>query len=147
MAVNSIIEGVRGYIAACPLLSSIEIKKRHIDWTDETAGNYGICPDGDTLIKGFISGGGNGKRLYSFSIFIRQTAFEDYQRLANSKFIEDLQAWCEAQSKLKNFPTLPTGCNPTKITTENGMIFEFDKTGKTGQYQIPFKLFYIKTGG
>ncbi len=143
----SIISGVRDYIAACPLLSSITAKNRHIDWTDETAGNYGISPDGDTLEKKFITGTGHGKRLYCFSIFIRQFSFEDYQRLANSEFIEGLQSWCESQSKLKVLPTLPIGSTPTRITAENGMIFEIDKAGKTGLYQIPFKLYYNKTGG
>ena len=71
----SIIAGVRDYIAACSLLSSITVKNRHIDWTDETAGNYGISPDGDTLEKKFITGAGHGKRIYSFFHFYQTIYF------------------------------------------------------------------------
>lgn len=139
---TSIIQSVREYIATCPLLSEIPVSKKAIDWTDETADNYGITPDGDSLLKGFISGGGNGKRQYAFALFVRKFTLTDLNNLANSEFLERLQAWCDTQTKLKNFPEMPLGCTPTKITASNGFLFELDKTGKTGLYQIQFKLIY-----
>ena len=46
----------------------------------------------------------------------------------------------------KNFPVMPKGCTPTKLSAANGSLFERDKTGNTGLYQIQFKLSYIKKG-
>ena len=44
MAVTSIIEGLRNYLAECPLLAEIPVKDRHVDWTKaDIDGNYGIC--------------------------------------------------------------------------------------------------------
>ena len=141
----SIIESVREYMAECPLLAEIPLKSRYIDWTSSTANNYGIIVDGDVLIKSFISGGG--KHEYNFALFVRKFAKEDVDRLANTEFMERLQDWCNKQNAAKNFPAMPKGCTPTKLSAENGMLFERDKTGNTGLYQIQFKLNYIKSGG
>lgn len=142
MAVQTIIEGIRQYIASCPLLSEIPISEKNIDWTDGTKQNYGIVPDSDILLKGFISGGGNGKRQYAFALQVRKFTTSDVENLANSEFIERLQRWCDTQTKLKNFPEMPSGCTPTKITAENGFLFELDKNGKSGLYQLQFNLIY-----
>lgn len=142
MAVTTIIEGVRAYIASCPLLAEIPVSSKGVDWTDESNKNYGIMPDSDQLLKGFISGGGNGKRQYAFALFVRNFTTSAVENLANAEFIERLQQWCDTQTKLKNFPEMPLGCTPTKITAENGFLFELDKNGKTGLYQIQFKLIY-----
>ena len=140
----SIIDSVREYIAACPLLDEIPVKARHVDWTSGDADNYGIMFDSDNLVKSFISGGG--KHEYNFALFVRRFAKEDVDRLANSEFMERLQDWCGKQNREKNFPAMPKGCTPTKLSAENGMLFERDKTGNTGLYQIQFKLSYIKKG-
>ncbi|MBP1560369.1 MAG: hypothetical protein J6C96_03890 [Oscillospiraceae bacterium] len=140
----SIIKGVREYMAACPLLAEIPLKDRHIDWTSDTAGNYGIFVDSDVLAKPFISGGG--KYEYNFVLQARLSTL-DGKMLENAEFVERMGDWCAAQSAAKNFPAMPKGCTPTKLSAANGMLFERDKTGKTGLYQIQFKLNYIKSGG
>jgi hypothetical protein len=139
---TTIIEGVRQYIANCPLLSEIPVSKKAIDWTDESNPNYGIVPDGDSLLRGFISGGGNGKRQYAFAVFVRNFTTTAVENLSNAEFIERLQQWCDTQTKIKYFPEMPLGCSPTKITADNGFLFELDKNGRSGLYQIQFKLIY-----
>lgn len=140
----SIIEGVREFMAECPLLAEIPLKGRYIDWTDPTATNYGIIIDSDNLIKPFISGGG--KYEYNFLLRARLRA-EDKKSLENAEWVERMEAWCKAQTAAKIFPKMPKGCTPTKLSAANGSLFERDKTGNTGLYQIQFKLNYIKSGG
>ena len=140
----SIIEGVREYMAACPLLAEIPLKGRYIDWTDPTANNYGIIIDSDVKIKSFITGGG--KYEYNFFLQARLRA-EDKKSLENAEWVERMEAWCREQTAAKNFPNMPKGCTPTKLSASNGSLFERDNTGKTGLYQIQFKLNYTKSGG
>lgn len=138
----SIIEGVREYMAACPLLAEIPLKDRFIDWTDPTANNYGIIIDSDVKIKSFITGGG--KYEYNFFLQARLRA-EDKKSLENAEWVERMETWCREQTAAKNFPKMPEGCTPTKLSASNGSLFERDKTGKTGLYQIQFKLNYTKS--
>lgn len=100
---SSLIQGVREYIAACPLLEEIPVKARHVDWTSDNADNYGVMFDSDNLVKPFISGGG--KREYNFTLFVRRFAKEDADRLQNSEFVERLQDWCTKQNAAKLFPS------------------------------------------
>ena len=142
---STMIQGVKEYIAECPLLGEIPVKGRHVDWTSSDADNYGIMLDSDNLVKPFISGGG--KYEYNFTLFVRKFAKEDVDRLANTEFVERLQDWCNKQNAAKNFPAMPKGCTPTKLSCANGMLYDRDKAGNTGLYQIQFKLNYIKSGG
>lgn len=140
----SIIESVREYMTACPLLAEIPLKGRYIDWTSPNANNYGIIIDSDVKIKSFITGGG--KYEYNFLLQVRLRA-EDKKSLENAEWVERMEAWCREQTAAKNFPQMPKGCTPTKLSAENGTLAERDKTGNTGLYQIQFKLYYIKSGG
>lgn len=146
MYTDSIIKGVREFMAACPLLSELTIaqKKGYIDWVADGNENYGIIIDTDVEVKRFISGGG--KHEYNFVLQARLKN-EDKAKLDNAEWVERMSNWCADQSRAKNFPAMPKGCTPTKLTSANGMLFERDKTGKTALYQLQFKLNYNKSGG
>lgn len=139
---DNIIDGVRTYIAACPLLSEITVKNRHIDFTDDSDGNYGIMVDGDEPISNTMRGGG--EREYVFTLYIRKMAVDDVHTLQNTQFIERLQKWCKTQSRQRRFPVLPFGCQPLKITAEKGMLIDLGTSKKSGTYQIQFKLNYYE---
>lgn len=141
---NSIISAVREWLAGCELLSEIPTGRRHIDWTDPENENFGIMPDGDVLLKKFISGGG--KRQYNFTLYINKITAEDEQRLRNAAFIERLQEWCRINSVSKNLPQLPEGKNASRVEAENGMLGEISpKIKKWGKYLIQFKMIYNST--
>lgn len=140
---SSIIQGIREYMAACPLLNEIPLKG-YIDWTSDKEDNYGIFRDSDVLVKSFISGGG--KYEYNFVLRARLKT-EHKESLENTEWVERMEQWCADQTAAKNFPIMPKGCTPTKISAENGSLFEYDKNGKTGLYIIQFKLKYTKSGG
>lgn len=139
---QSIIDGLVNYFGECPLLSGIPPDSRFIDWTSDTAVSYGIIIDSDIEIKKFISGGG--KREYNFTLQIRLNA-ENKMSAENPEWMEQMKKWCADQSSGKNFPDMPDGCIPTKISAERGVLYERDRTGKTGLYKIRFKLKYIKS--
>ena len=134
---ESIIEGLRDYFAECPLLHG----SCFVDWVPDTAGSYGIIPESDSGIKKFITGGGI--REYIFNLQIRLMS-EDKKSPENLKLMEDIEQWCTLKDKEKNFPHMPAGCTPTKISAEKGALCERDKAGRTGLYKIRFRVNYIK---
>lgn len=131
----SIISGIRDWLAVCPLLADITAGKRHIDWTDADANNYGIITDGDTLIQKYINGGE--KRQYNFALNIRKMAATDINRLNNAEFMENMQIWCKTANK----PAI-TGTTVLSMSCVNGLLLDMDKSGKTGEYQIQFTMTY-----
>ena len=138
---QSIIDGLCDYFGRCPLLEHISPDSRFIDWTSDTADCCGIIFNSDAEIKKFISGGG--KREYNFTLQIRLNA-ENKMSPENHEWMEQMEQWCACQNSAGNFPAMPEGCTPTKISAEKGVLSERDKTGKTGLYKIRFKLNYIK---
>lgn len=142
--VNSIIQGVRSWLAACPLLS--EFTKKYVDWTDDSPGNYGIFPDGDVPIgEPYIDG--TQERQYTVAVNAKKLSVTNADRLANSAFLERLQSWIDAQFMAGNLPELPTGCEVTEIEAVNAMLLDITPNGKTGTYQVQINLYYTKTGG
>lgn len=139
---ESIIEGIREYIAACPLMQEFDKKNRHIDWTAPDNDNYGIFPDTDSLIEEYVDG--TEMRQYVCQINIRKFAALDAERLKNSAFLERLQRWFDTQADEDNLPVLPTGCTADDITAANAMMMELDITGKRGTYAIQLILKYLK---
>lgn len=139
---DSIITGMRDYIAACPLMAEFDTKHRHIDWTDADNDNYGIFPDNDRLIEKYIDG--TQMRQYVCQITIRKFSKADADRLKNSEFIERLQSWFDEQCELDNLPQLPEDCTADEIHAENAMLSELSVTGKTGTYTVQIIMQYVK---
>lgn len=137
---DSIIAGIKEYISGCDALSSFKSGKRFIDWTDDNGDNYGIMPDGEKVIRKYITGGG--KMQYNFTLYIKKLSADDIQRLKNAELLENVQQWCSDNSRKGIFPELPTGCTPTKITAENAMIIE--QSTKCNTYQIQFTMLYTR---
>lgn len=139
---DSIIEGVRKYIDAVPLMREFDKKNRHIDWTSPDDDNYGIFPDTDNLLEEYVDG--TEIRQYVCQINIRKFAALDADRLKNNEFLERLQRWFAAQTDDGNLPDLPDGCTAEEITAANAMLLDMDITGKRGTYAIQIVLKYTK---
>ena len=137
---DSIIAGIKEYLNGCAALSDFKIGKRFIDWTDDSGDNYGIMPDGEKMLRKFISGGG--KMQYSFTLYIKKLNKGDAQRIKNAELLEKVQRWCSGNNTAKIFPEMPKGCTPTKLTAENAMLIEQGVNNNT--YQIQFTLLYTK---
>ena len=125
------------------MLSGIPPDSRFVDWTSDRAPCYGIVIDSDREIKKFISGGG--KREYDFTLHVRLAA-ENKMSGDNPEWMEKMEQWCDEQNRVKNFPGMPEGCIPVRLSSERGVLCERDRTGRTGLYKIRFRLSYIKQG-
>lgn len=135
---ESIIEGIRQYIANCPLMSEFENKRRHIDWTDADCDNYGIYPDSDSVLEEYIDG--TEIRQYACQITIRKFAKQDADKLRNNEFLERLQRWLDKA----DLPELPEDCTAREIRAENAMLAELDIAGKYGTYLIQIIMEYVR---
>ena len=145
--VQSIIEGLRNYLAECPLLSEIPLKDRHIDWTAaDINGNYGIFADSnDPIGAPYING--DQEMLYTAQINVRKLADSDVKRLEANAWLERLQNWLSDQTEASNFPEMPKRCTPTDIEATNAGMLEMNSKGNHGTYMVQIALTYIKNGG
>lgn len=148
MAVKSIIEGLRNYIAECPLLSEIPVKDRHVNWTSaDIDGNYGIFADGNEPVgESYIDG--TQEMQYTAQINVRKISDSDVKRLEAGAWLERFQRWIMNQTTLGKLPEMPVGCEPIGIEAPNACLLETDKTGKHGVYMVQIILIYnYNTGG
>lgn len=144
MAVMSIIEGARNYIAECPLLKEIPVKARHINWTEppDMNGNYGIFADSNEPIgEPYLDGSQEWE--YTLQINVRKVSDSDVKRLEQSAWLERLQRWFAAQVAANNLPEMPDNCVPTDIEAVNAGVLEIDSTGKKSTYMVQIKITYM----
>ncbi len=145
--VQSIIEGLRNYLAECPLLAEIPVKDKHIDWTSaDINGNYGIFPAGNEPIGApYING--NQDMQYSAEINIRKFTDTDAKRLEANAWLERFQRWLSVQAAGERFPEMPEGCVPNEIEAVNAGLLTEDVTGKKNTYMVQINLLYTLNGG
>lgn len=145
--VTSIIEGLRNYLAECPLLSEIPVKNRHVNWTSEPDinGNYGIFADSNEPIgEPYIDG--TQEMQYTAQINVRKVTDSDIKRLEQSAWLERLQRWLMAQTAEGNLPEMPDSCVPSEIEAPNAGLLEIDSLGKKGTYMVQIILTYTLYG-
>lgn len=146
MAAASIIEGLRNYLAECPLLAEIPVRDSHINWTAEDKHNYGIFQDDNVPIGAPYINGGQ-EMLYTAQINVRKLADSDMKRLEASAWVERLQRWLDAQEKADNLPEMPENCIPTGIAATNAGLLDTDVTGNKNVYTVRIALTYTNYGG
>lgn len=129
-----IIDSLKTFLASCPGIT----EELHIDFTDDTATSYGIMPTGIVTSQRYFDGG---KLMqYSFAIYIRGYTAEDFERLANSQFLEAFSEWLDT-----HVPELDAGLTADRVETANGMLFDMSEDGSTGLYQLQCQLFYERS--
>lgn len=132
----NIIEIMQNIVKSFPKLNDV----LHIDYTTPDTDSYGLSPTGDTLIKSDILG--NQERQHTFILYAVYQSVNDYDRLANSGLLLELQLWLEKQAKGQTL-TVTVGDNElagelTKITCSNGMLYEIpnDNLNSNVMYQM-----------
>ena len=119
----NILEKVKGILTEYPKMSEF-CNGIHTDFTENKPGNFGLYPNGDTVLKTDILGGQ--KRKHSFVLYANNQSFNDFERIANSTFLLELAYWLET---VKNVPiTVTVGTKEregtiTKMSSANGMMF------------------------
>lgn len=119
----NILEKVKEILTEYPKMSEF-CNGIHTDFTENKPGNFGLYPNGDTVLKTDILGGQ--KRKHSFVMYANNQSFNDFERIANSTFLLELAYWLET---VKNVPiTVTVGTEEregtiTKMSSANGMMF------------------------
>ena len=120
----NIIEIVRETLISFPKISEV-CNNIHVDFTDKSPTNYGLSPTGDKLIKTDILG--NQTREHTFTLYAIYQSLSDYDRLANSGIILELQMWLENHTERKELSVLIDDKEYIgkleKLTCSNGMLY------------------------
>jgi hypothetical protein len=140
MAVNSIIEGVAAFLQTCNLLKDGAFR---VDALGDKPQEYMIETGIFTpIIETYIDGSSD--RRYQFNFGSREYySMDRVQNIANSTFYEDFANWIEAQDSAQNYPEMPEGMHPEKLSALSPG-YMFDESGKNARYQIQLELIYHK---
>lgn len=138
------IQQFREFLKSCPLMD--DFAEIHIDWTDTEAGNIGIMPTGESIIRRDedIYGNITLHKQYNLALYAMDFTINDVIRLEFSGWLEDFTEWIEEQSANHRIPTFGDNPNTEYITAQNGMLFDLSDNGRTGRYQIQIQCFYEK---
>jgi len=121
----TILEFIRERLIAFPKIAEV-CNTIHVDFTDDTAENYGLASTGDTLISEDVIGGQ--KRSHTFVLYAVYQSINDYDRMSNTGLIYELQLWLEKQASQQVIAVEVDGVERTghleSITVANGMLYE-----------------------
>lgn len=131
----NIVELVKSILREFP-----KIKELHFDYSENEVDSYGLYSTGDTLIKEDILG--NQTRQHTFALYAVYQSFNDYDRLANSGVLLELQMWLEQYADDQQI-SVTVGDSElkgtlTKLSCANGMVYAIpDENLNSGvQYQL-----------
>ena len=131
----NIIETMKATLEAFPKIQSL-----HLDYSENAPDEYGLYPTGDKKLSEDVLG--NQTRQHTFILYAAFQSFNDYDRLANSGLLLELQLWLEQYADGQAVSTTVNGTHRagqlTKITCANGMLFNIPDNNMNAavQYQL-----------
>lgn len=134
----NIIELVKYILQKFPKIREV-CNQIQIDFTDNTDDSYGLYPTGDTLISEDVIG--NQTRQHTFILYAVYQSQSDYDRIANSDTLLQLQMYLESQSGqavTMNIDNREVTGTLTKLTCSNGMLYAIpdDNLNSGVMYQL-----------
>lgn len=117
-----------------------------VDFLDEDADTYSVdtipCEE---IIKRYKDGGT--VRQFQFAVSSRRYYEQNIKNnLSNLQFFEDLTAWIENKSRLRQLPVMDKGRTAQKIVvTSSGYPFDVTENGMA-RYQMQLRLEYFQKG-
>jgi hypothetical protein len=111
------------------------------DRPDEYPESYALAPSGNSRVSTDITGCRTYQNNYVF--YAKAAAADEVDRQDNHAFLESLTDWLEVQDRTGNYPVLPDGCSPEKLTVSNALLFDMLEDG-TGIYQVQIQFTYTK---
>ena len=141
----NIIETVKDLLQKFPKISEV-CNDVHVDFTEAETDSYGLSPTGDTLL--FEDVLGNQTRQHTFTLYAVYQSLNDYDRLANSGILLELQMWLERKGRglpiemVIDFEKF-TG-TVKKIVCSNGMVYAVPQENMTDgvMYQLQINAQY-----
>lgn len=131
----NIIEKMESILLEFPKINSL-----HLDYNENAPEEFGLYPTGDTLVKEDILG--NQQRRHNFILYAAFQSLNDYDRLANSGTLLELQQWLERYADEQEITITINRKELSgflkKITCANGMLFNIPDDNLNGsvQYQL-----------
>lgn len=120
----NIIELVKSLLQEFPKINEV-CNNIHVDFTEDTPTDYGLSPTGDTLLSEDILG--NQLRQHTFSLYAVYQSTNDYDRLANSGVLLELQMYLERKADNQQITINVDDKTLTgelkKLTCTNGMLY------------------------
>lgn len=120
----NIIELVKSLLQEFPKINEV-CNNIHVDFTDDSPTDYGLSPTGDAVISEDILG--NHTRQHTFVLYAVYQSQSDYDRLANSGTLLELQMWLERKANRQEISIIIDGKELTgqlkKLTCANGMLY------------------------
>lgn len=135
----NIIELVKDILQKFPKINEV-CNTIHVDFKDDTPTSYGLSPTGDKIVQEDILG--NQQRQHTFVLYATYLSQSDYDRIANSGTLLELQMWLERYADGQEISTTVgdtefTG-KLTKLTCANGMLYSVPNNNHNSgvQYQL-----------
>lgn len=119
----NIIELVKYILQKFPKIREV-CNQIQIDFTDNTDDSYGLYPTGDTLISEDVIG--NQTRQHTFILYAVYQSQSDYDRIANSDTLLQLQMYLESkygQTIKVNLNNKELAGTLKKLICNNGMLY------------------------
>lgn len=120
----NIIELVKSLLQEFPKINEV-CNNIHVDFTDDSPTDYGLSPTGDAVSSEDILG--NHTRQHTFVLYAVYQSQSDYDRLANSGTLLELQMWLERKANRQEISIIIDGKELTgqlkKLTCANGMLY------------------------
>lgn len=143
---KTIIEALKKYFEACPLLAGSKI---NVDYLPDKVKTAGVECSIDTTpaeeeIQRYVSGSAMCQQVFDIRT-LSDYGPDTLQQVANSGFFEDLSAWLREQTKKKNLPELPDGMTARFIEAQSTGYLAADFADKA-KYQIQCRLVYFRKG-
>lgn len=110
------------------------ISELHTDFAGIMPESFSLSSVGDTLIKTDILG--NQTRRHSFLFYAIFSSINDFERLSNSSALLNLTKWLENQKNIEI-----DGGKITKISAENGMLYEVPDENEIVGYRYQMQIF------
>lgn len=136
----NIIETVKKTLSRCPKIDDF-CNGLHVDFSENKSGDFGLYSSGDALVGKDILG--NEKRKHSFVLYANGRPFNEFDRLAHSAFLLELNYWLEKQKHIAVTSVVDGKELPgeiTKMSCANAMLFAVPtgnvNDGVTYQLQI-----------
>ena len=141
----TILEFVRGKLLEFPKISQI-CNTVHVDFTSDEEENYGLSSTGDALLSENVLG--DQKRVHTFVLYAVYQSINDYDRMANTGIIYELQLWLESQANHQQLTVEVNGTQRTgeleSLTVSNGMLYEIPNSNHLDlvRYQLQISARY-----
>lgn len=137
---NNIIEYTQDIVRRFPKIEEF-CADVHIDFTEPRTDTYGLSPIGDVLLSEDVLG--NQIRRHNFHLYATYQSQSDYDRLANSGVLLELQYYLENNKNIEfNFNGVKGELQ--RIECANGMLYEIPSENVIAPvlYQIQLQVYY-----